>query len=263
VNLQIHGDRRELEEEPGVSRAITRLLCLLFLLGGFCYAFYWLFMDEPNINVKRYYLEGEDSNFAIERLYNSSASYGTNITEVGSTEQEILDCPCTTTTISWIDYVHFYTINSTFIDPSSGKPIMDYGEYNDQFSLNSLVGTTVLDSVGSRLSTYLSRDRDDLTTEKFCSNLLILPSRFMDGLFQELDCKGMVTALLTTTPTAELTPTQSGVGSMSWNDPRASYFESPSLQNQKYLYSNTIHRLHGKIIHQSVSIVRLQRIYGV
>lgn len=126
---------RELQEQPGVWRGVTRLVCLLCLLGAFAYTFYSLYVE-----VKRVYLHGKDNTYATDRLYGSSASYGTDIDAAnttvvpnhGSAEQETLDCPYTST-ISWTNFVHFY-INLTVPDR---PPILDYTSSNDsaKFSL--------------------------------------------------------------------------------------------------------------------------------
>ncbi|KAG0581080.1 hypothetical protein KC19_4G223300 [Ceratodon purpureus] len=98
---------------------------------------------------------------------------------------------------------------------------------------------------------YISRDKVDLTTKKFCGNetelsiLRLKPNRFDYVPRQQLDCPYMVNALLTTKPLKQeiISGSDVTVGSTNWNDPRASFFESPSLQNQKFLYFNTIRRL--------------------
>lgn len=221
-------------------RDITRVLCLLCLLGGFAFAFYRLFMEAPSIRVKRVYLDGKNSDFATSRLHNSSASYGTDVPEVVSTEIEVIDCPCMMPTISWVDHVHFYTIDSTFVDPVDGSRILT-------FPANRSSGPSEVLHRVPDLSTYISRGTEDLNTTEFCLKIELLPQSFMSRTFQIYDCVNVVTALFSTTPRADNEQQWSYSGRGFWDNPRASYFESPSLLSQKFLYSNTIRRLHGKI----------------
>lgn len=229
-------------------RDIIRVLCLLCLLGGSAFAFYLLFMETSNIRVERVYLDGKDSDFAISRLYNSTTSYGTNISEVLVTEKEVIDCPCTRTTISWVEYVYFYTINSTYVNPESGRPIMDYNKTAYTVILQSFRPGNLQEIVGKdELSRYVSRDKDDLTPDKFCTNTMIWPAAFYTDRVRTLNCLSAVTTILTTTPSEDPYVASNNKMTSSWNDPRASYFDSLSLLNQKFLYSNTLRRLRGKI----------------
>lgn len=119
-------------------------------------------------------------NNAIRRLYNSSASFGgdidaqqklldatlkglsdqfgvvTNYTSSrdanAGDETEVLSCPCTTTTISWIDYVHFYSLNYT-----PPVPFLNYTQGN----LPPPMGNVLLDTSGANQTAdarYLTKE---------------------------------------------------------------------------------------------------------
>lgn len=244
--------RRPLEEDPRICRALSRFLWFLAILAGLAIVFYFLFNSAPIIIVQRVYLEKNNSDYATQRMFSSSRSYGSDIDAASKTregavtdlytqygvviandsntgeEQNILNCPCTSQTLTWTDFVSFRLLNAT---PPIG--FMNYTDVPSGVSLIANVPKTI-DPV------YLSKDSDILTVEKFCeSNMIsLLPSRNYSASF-DMDCPDLATSLLTTEVQPE-TQLRS-----SWDNPRA-YFESPNLLDQQFLYSNTLRRLYGE-----------------
>ncbi|KAG0592361.1 hypothetical protein KC19_1G245500 [Ceratodon purpureus] len=254
-------EERPLKEEPEPynCRAFFRVMLVLVLIAGAALAFVLLFRAAPNVRVVRIYLQNDNTDYATQRMFNSSVAYGGDIDEqqkladaavknlsdqfgvvtnytsasdpnkVGETE--VLVCPCTTTTVSWTEYVHFYSLNYT-----PPQPLLNYTEFElppPQGTVLSLITTSNFTSGDVR---YLTKE-SNLTHERFCDQLHMIPSRFLPTSFF-MDCPALVAALLTTEPQGENLRTN-------WNDPRTSYFESPVLLNQKFLYANTLRRLNA------------------
>jgi hypothetical protein len=101
---------------------------------------------------------------AIKTHFNELASYGLTVEEsafpVDSHKRHAVSCPCTTTTISWTEFTHFFIINNT-----RGDLIYEYD------ANNNLIGFTyACDGTDPIDPKYLSRTfklkKDNMCT--FC-----------------------------------------------------------------------------------------------
>lgn len=218
------------------------------MVVGFGVAVWQVYHDASSVRIQRVYLD-KNSDYAIQRQYNTSAAFGTAIdaeketsnSSTSSQAAEILNCPCTNTTISWTAYTHFYTL--TYAPP--GDPPLGYLIDPETGDLTAVVENPTRPNDASQVDPeYLFRNSqvDELTRETFCTNVSILPTKFNISFPSNVyDCFGLVTSLFTTAPL----PETDGNARPRWNNPQASSFDTPLLLKQEFLYSNTLQRLYG------------------
>lgn len=214
-------------------RAIVKVLVWILVVGHLiavgC-AYFFLFF-APNTRTDRVYLQHGFEDYAIKTHFNELASYGLNVkeSEYPVSGNHVVSCPCTTTTVSWTDFVHFYVINN-----SRGDLVYKY-DSNDNLIDFTYAGCD--DSIDPK---YLSRTfklkKDNVCTFCGSEHVNIFPHALNTGHNLNTDCEFISNLFVTT----QESKTSWG---RNWRDNAISYFQSPVLLHQKFLYSNTIQLL--------------------
>ncbi|KAH8965150.1 hypothetical protein BDL97_04G103400 [Sphagnum fallax] len=241
VPADLH-DRKSVEDQQELGcacfwRAIVKVLVWILVVGHLiavgC-AYFFLFF-APNTRTDRVYLQHGFEDYAIKTHFNELASYGLNVkeSEYPVSGNHVVSCPCTTTTVSWTDFVHFYVINN-----SRGDLVYKY-DSNDNLIDFSYAGCD--DSIDPK---YLSRTfklkKDNVCTFCGSEHVNIFPHALNTGHNLNTDCE-FISNLFVTTQESKVS------WGRNWRDNAISYFQSPVLLHQKFLYSNTIQLLKSQL----------------
>jgi hypothetical protein len=151
---------------------------------------------------------------------------------VDSHKRHAVSCPCTTTTISWTEFTHFFIINNT-----RGDLIYEYDANNNLIGFTyACDGTDIIDP--KYLSRTFKLKKDNMCTFCGSDHVNIFPPSLNTGRNLNTDCEFLSKLFVNTQG-------EKSSWGRQWRDNAISYFLSPILLHQKFLYFNTINLLKG------------------